>query len=64
MAHGHPHARRYPLGFMMDEAALVVERVNNGHATQATLLQMAVSGVLSKKANKAFQEQIKNLIGD
>lgn len=48
----------------MDEASLVVERVNNSHATQATLLQMAVSGVLSKKANKAFQEQIKSLMGE
>lgn len=45
----------------MDEARLVVERVNNGHVTTAVLLQMAVSGVLSKKANKAFQKQIKKL---
>lgn len=46
----------------MDEARLVVQRVNNGHVTTATLLQGAVSGVLSKKANKEFQKQIKRLL--
>lgn len=47
----------------MDEAAIVVQRVNNGHATTAVLLQMAVSGVLSTKGNKAFQKTIKSLQG-
>lgn len=60
--HGHPEARRYPVGMLMDEARLVVQRVNNGHVTTATLLQGAVSGVLSKKANKEFQKQIKRLL--
>lgn len=60
--HGHPQARRYPLGTVMDEVSLVVHRVNNGHVTQATLLQGAVSGVLSKKANKEFQKQIAKLL--
>lgn len=60
--HGHPQARRYPLGYMLDESRLVIRRVNNGHVTTATLLQGAVSGVLSKKANKEFQKQIKRLL--
>lgn len=60
--HGHPLARQYPLGMMMDEASIVIRRVNNGHVTQATLLQGAVSGVLSKKANKEFQKQINRLL--
>ena len=62
MDHGHPQARHYPLGRLMDEARLVVQRVNNGHATTAILLQGAVSGVLSKKANKEFQKQISRLL--
>jgi len=60
--HGHPLARLYPLGMMMDEASIVIRRINNGQVTQATLLQGAVSGVLSKKANKEFQKQISRLL--
>lgn len=48
----------------MDEASLVVQRVNNGHVTSATLVQMAVSGILSKKANKAFEKTCKRLLED
>jgi hypothetical protein len=48
----------------MDEARLVVERVNNGHATTAVLLQLAVSGVLDKKANKDFKKIVKSLQGE
>ena len=48
----------------MDESRLVVERVNNGHATTAVLLQLAVSGVLSKKANKDFTKTVKKLQGE
>ncbi len=60
--HGHPESRRYPLGMLMDETLLVNRRVNNSHVTAATLLQGAVSGVLSKKANKDFQKQINRLL--
>lgn len=60
--HGHVHARRYPLGMVMDEAKIAVERVNNGYATQAVLLQSAVSGVISKKANKEFKKQVDLLL--
>ena len=64
MDHGHPLAPRYPFGMASDEARLVVQRVNNGHATTATLLQAAVSGVLSKKANKDFRKVIRDLLGE
>jgi len=47
---------------LQDEARLVVQRVNNGHVTTATLLQQAVSGVLSKEGNKAFRKVIKELL--
>lgn len=46
---------------LADEARLIVERVNRRHATEATLVQMAVSTILSKKAGKAFQKQIREL---
>lgn len=52
----------YPLGMMIDESSIVVRRVNSGYVTRATLLQGAVSGVLSKKANKEFQKQISRLL--
>lgn len=62
MAHGHPEARFYPLGMLSDETNICVRRVNNGHVTDATLLQQAVSGVLSKKANKQFQKTISKIL--
>ena len=62
--HGHPYARHYPLGMVFDEVQLVVQRVNKRHATDATLLQLAVSGVLSKEGNKLFKKQIKALMED
>lgn len=46
---------------LLDECRLVTGRVNRRLATEATLLQMAVSGVLSKKANGAFRNTIQNL---
>ncbi len=61
MAHGHIEARFYPLGMLSDETKLCVRRVNNGHVTTATLLQQAVSGVLSKQGNKLFRKTIKGL---
>jgi hypothetical protein len=61
LSEGHADAWRYPLGMLWDEQVLVVERLNRREATRATLLQSAVSGVLSKEANKAFSEIIKDL---
>lgn len=62
LAHGHIEARFYPLGMVSDEAALCARRVNNSHVTTATLLQQAVSGVLSKKGNALFQATIKKIL--
>lgn len=62
MAHGHPEAKFYPLGMLTDEHNLCVRRDNNGYVTTATLLQQAVSGVLSKKANKQFQKTVGKLL--
>ncbi|HYD06290.1 MAG TPA: hypothetical protein VEC60_11225 [Reyranella sp.] len=62
--HGHPDARRYPLGVLWDESRLVVERMNGEMATHLSLLQLAVGSVLSKKAGDLFNKQIKALTGD
>jgi len=64
MAHGQFEARHYPLGMLTDEHNLCVRRDNNGHVTTATLLQQAVSGVLSKKGNKLFEKSIGKLLED
>jgi hypothetical protein len=64
LANGHIEAQHYPLGMVWDEASIVVEHVNRLEATRATLLQMAVSSVLSKEAGKLFREQIQRLNGD
>lgn len=61
--HGHPEARRYPIGIVWDEAELVVERLNGRIATEAVLTQMAVSSVLSEKAGKQFNKMVKKLSG-
>jgi hypothetical protein len=43
------------------EASWSVVNDNRAEATTATLLQLAVSSVLSKKAQKQFNKQIKKL---
>lgn len=46
------------------EAEMVVSRLNQQEATRAVLLQMAVSSVLSKKAQARFDKQVKALTGN
>lgn len=62
--HGHPHAWRYPIRMVWEEAALVVERLNGLEASRAVLLQMAVSSVISKKAGAEFKKAIRRLSED
>lgn len=59
--HGHPEATAYPLGMLMDESNLVIERQNGAIVTEANLLQMAVHGVLSKSARDSFAKSLKKL---
>jgi len=47
----------------MDEASLSARRINHQMANEMSLLQQAVSGVLDKKANKAFRATLKELTG-
>ena len=47
---------------LFDEAKLVSERINQDHATTATLLQLAVGGLFDKDANKVFQGAVKAVL--
>lgn len=70
--HGHPHARRYPLGLLFEECQLVNERVNRLLGSQAALNQMAVSTVptmgakpeATRAAGERFTSFIRKLIGE
>lgn len=70
--HGHPYARRYPLGLLFEEAQLVTERVNRLLGSQATLNQMAVSTVPSmgvksdytRTAGERFGNFVRRLMGE
>jgi len=39
-----------------DEANLIIERVNAMEVTRGTLMQLAISSILSKKAGKEFEK--------
>ena len=41
-----------------DEHGIIVERIVGDRNTYMTLLQLAVSGILSKEGNKAFKKAI------
>lgn len=61
LAHGHPDARRYPVGLVWDEASMVISRINGMMATEAVLLQTAVSSILSKESGEHFNKLVKQL---
>lgn len=61
LAHGHSDAGDYPLGMLWLESQLVVERLNQQAVTQAVLLQLAVSSILSKKGGTEFKKTINKL---
>lgn len=54
----------YPVGKVWSEAQLVIERLNSLEVTRATLLQLAVSSVLSKEAGEEFRKALDSLKGD
>ena len=59
--HGHPQARKYPIGLLLDESNIVIERLNGAIVTEANLMRMAVNGVLSKGSRQAFDKTIRKL---
>jgi hypothetical protein len=54
-------AEDYPLGRLMDEAAMCVERENNRIITEQNLINLSVVGFLSQKARSAFTKSMKRL---
>lgn len=58
------HATRYPIGLLIDETRLAVDRINNRIATEAVLVNLAVSSVLSKKSGAHFKKTLAKLRGE
>jgi hypothetical protein len=61
LAHGHTGAMDYTIGRVFDEANIVTERENARILTEAQLVQMAASSVVSAKAGKQFGKMQKQL---
>lgn len=61
LSHNHLDAFDYPLGRVYDESNFIVERENTRIITEADLVQLAVSGILSPKARTAFTKRLKAL---
>lgn|GEM_PF-1283053 len=61
LSHNHHEAFDYPLGRLADEANFIVARENGRITTEATLLQLAIGGILSKEARGAFKKQVEAL---
>lgn len=57
------NAANYPIWKVYTEGELIVDRRNKEAADHHILLNLAVSAVISKKANTAFQKRIDKLRG-
>jgi hypothetical protein len=64
LANGHTEPHKYPLGWLGDEAELIIQAQNNKIVTEAHLTQLAVASILSKEAGKAFTKELKALMGE
>ncbi len=72
LSHGHTDAWSYPLGLLFLEAGIVVDRLNTQAATDASLLQLAISTIpnmsvkptATKKLAATFQKTVKALLGE
>jgi hypothetical protein len=61
LSHGHLDAGCYPLGFLGDEVALVIERQNALMATEGVVMQAAAASVMSKEGGKHFTKLLKQM---
>lgn len=61
MAEGHPQARLYPLGMLWEEMQIVVERKNSDAASEAALLHVVGTAVMSKKGLDNLKKVVKEL---
>lgn len=67
--HGHQSALSYPVQMVFAEAQIVVSRMNAQMASEASLLQLAISTIpnmsikaaATKRAVKAFKDQLEAL---
>jgi hypothetical protein len=64
LSHGHPAPYEYPLGFLGDEVALIVEQENGRIASESMLIYAAAAAVMSEKAGQHFMGLIKQLVGE
>lgn len=63
MDHGHTEARLYPVPMVWMEVMLVRERVNRELASSASLTQLVIGSMLSKKAQAKLKERLRELVG-
>ena len=61
MSEGHAHARRYPIGMLLDECRIASRRINNRIASEMSLTHLAVSAILSKKGGTEFRKAVQRL---
>lgn len=61
LEHGHRRPDRYPIGFLHDEVAIVVERLNARIANDAIMTRRAFAAVASVEGCHEFNEMIKNI---
>jgi hypothetical protein len=64
MDHGHTEARLYPVPMVWMEVSLVRERLNQEIASNASLTQLVIGSILSKKAGAKLKERLRDLVGD
>lgn len=63
MDHGHPAARLYPVPMVWTEVRLVQERMNQEVASNASLTQLVIASILSKKAGAKLKKRLSELTG-
>ncbi len=61
MDHGHPKARFYPVPMVWTEVRLVRERMNQELASDASLTQLVIASILSKKAGAKLKKRLSEL---
>ncbi|ALA45445.1 tail protein [Achromobacter phage phiAxp-2] len=60
LANGHTNATKYPIGWLIDEAALVKERIAIQDANQAVWTKRAIAACLDRESAKLFQEFVED----
>jgi len=61
MSEGHAHARHYPLAVLWSEARIVRQRRADRMRIETTLLQTAMSSILSKQGGRVLKRLLKKL---